>query len=829
MGYHRNFGCNTGCCDDQEALASVTRTGTVLNFADTSGKQTAIDLSEILPDPNRLVSAARSGTKLNFTDNKGNVTTLDLADLIPSFDGVTDVAATTLGIRVTMSNGQTKDIDLSKIYTAPVALNGVSRSGTTLTFTDTNGGQHSVELEAPPVALRDVSRSGTTLTFTDTNGGQHTVELDATPEVPVAYKGAMLNGSTLRFTDTAGATHDVDLASLIPASKADRFLSNVQYDPAAKKLTFTTSATGEANSTFEVNIADLLPVTVGDGLTGNGTASSPVKVNADALKGSGIKVVDNKFTVDYDTTTMEMTDDGKLRAKASGLDCAAIAALPKAEWKPETSILVNQDGECKRLVPNENIFTDVVVALAASKQNVEIPKNQSETVDIIATVTNAGANPTGEVLVTLTKPQLGTYQLGTPTTNNIGETKTGELTWKIPAMASGKSLVITLPVTFSKTGSFSFGLQATATIDTNTQNNTKTMTFTVTERIVNDGTNTNYVPTGADCPLIIATDLTHNQRLNVYTTGTDKDFNEFGKYINVFADGRGFAGKQIKLEGASTIVVTSAYDDYGNVTTYAGRTSSYINSSSVTGGYHNLYTSSNLQLDRRSGSSYSPSQGLIIAAPGFVHGKAFLSDRSNGSPSYLKAMGTFDPHTQIFTFRSDLKLPTRETSYDEAPYHCVIWCRPAGKDCKWQGIPIVLGIKDTFDFPYRYVFTKVKGNVLVEFSTELPKVILVEPTAIKAANFVGGEKPNDLLATRGGLASTENEVASRYTVTVISGQEARFTLRTIGMVSNLSDYLATGKVSTSYDASTRTLTVTVAADATPTDSIYWTDLKIIVK
>lgn len=860
MGYHRNFGCNTGCCDEQEALASVTRTGTVLNFADTSGKQTAIDLSEILPDPNRLVSAARSGTKLNFTDNKGNITTLDLADLIPSFDGVTDVAATTLGIRVTMSNGQTKDIDLSQIYTAPVAFNDVSRNGNTLTFTDTNGGHHSVELEAPPiainslsrsgnyllftdtnddkhsieleappVALRDVSRSGTTLTFTDTNGGQHTVELEAAPEVPVAYKGAMLNGSTLRFTDTTGATHDVDLSNLVPAGKADRFLSNVQYDPAAKKLTFTTSATGEADSTFEVNIADLLPVTVGDGLTGNGTASSPVKVNAAALKGSGIKVVDNKFTVDYDTTTMEMTEDGKLRAKqqpaqASGLDCAAIAALPKAAWKPETSILVNQDGECKRLVPNENIFTDVVVDLAASKQDVEIPKNQSETVNIVATVTNAGANPTGEVLVTLTKPQLGTYQLGTPTTNNIGETKTGELTWKIPAMASGKSLVITLPVTFSKTGSFSFGLQATSTIDTNKQNNTKTMTFTVTERIVNDGTHTNYVPTGADCPLIIATDLTHNQRLNVYTTGTGEDFNKFGKYINVFADGRGFAGKKIKLEGASTVVVSSA------VVVYADR---------ICARY--IATESLLTDDNRDGSSvssvssvstgsngYSPSQGLIVAAGGFAHGKKW-NDKGIESPKYLVDIGTFDPQTQIFTFRSDLQLPTRDTCFANAPYHCVIWCRPAGKDCKWQGIPIVLGLKDTINFPQRYEFTKVKGNVQDEFSTAIPAARLIDPNVVKAANFVGGTKPNDLMATDSPLSSSNNEVAAQHTVTVTSGQEAQFTIRATGSENNLPKYISTGKTRTSYDASTKTLTVTVAADATPTDSVYWDDLKIIVK
>lgn len=795
MGYHRNFGCNTGCCDDQEALASVTRIGTVLNFADTSGKQTTIDLSEILPDPNRLVSAARSGTTLTFTDNKNNVTTLDLADLIPSFNGVTDVAVTSVGIQVTMSDGKTKDIDLSNIYTAPVALNGVSRSGTTLTFTDTNGGQHSVELEA-------------------------------TPEVPVAYKDAQLAGSTLTFTDTAGNTHDVNLESLVPASKADRFLSNVQYYHVAKKLTFTTSATGEADSTFEVNIADLLPVTVGDGLTGNGTASSPVKVNAAALKGSGIKVVDNKFTVDYDTTTMEMTEDGKLRAKqqsaqASGLDCSAIDQLPIKPWKKDTTVLAKQDGQCVRLKPNGDIFTDVVVDLAASKQNLELAKRQNDTVNLIATVTNAGTNPTGEIFVTLTKPQLGTYQLGTPTTNNIGETKTGELTWKIPEMASGKSLVITLPVTLSAVGSYSFGLQATSTVDTDTTNNTKTFTFAVTEK--NDGTNTNYVPTGTDCPLIIATDLTHNQRLNVLTHGIAKDYLDFGKYINVFADGRGFAGKQIKLEGASTVVVTSM-DNNGNHNYYSA---DHYSSLACYGTINTSFISSAPGLTN-TGGSYSPSQGLVVASVGFLLGKA-LCDATNTSPVYLRDMGTFDPQTQIFTFRSDLQLPTRLTSYNEAPYHCVIWCRPAGANCKWQGIPIVLGIKDTINFPQRYEFAKVKGNVQDEFSNDLPSSMLIEATYIKAANFVGGVKPNDLIATNGSLASSTNEVAAQHTVTVISGQEAQFTIHATGNTNYLPQYVSTGKTRTSYDKSTKTLTVTVAADATPTDSVYWDDLKIIVK
>lgn len=833
MGYHRNFGCNTGCCDDQEALASVTRNGTVLNFADTSGKQTTIDLSDLLPDPNRLVSAERNGTELKFTDNKGAVTTLDLADLIPSFDGVTDVEATAVGVRVTMSNGQTKDIDLSKIYTAPVALNGVSRSGTTLSFTDTNGGQHSVELEAPPVALNGVSRSGTTLSFTDTAGNNHTVELDAIPEVPVAYKDAQLNGATLTFTDTAGATHDVNLSSLIPASKADRFLSDVQYDKKTNKLTFTTSATGEDDATFEVNVADLLPVAVDDGLRGNGTTDDPLKVNAEDLKGSGIKVEDNNFAVDYDPETMELTEDGKLRAKqqASGLDCEAIDQLPIKPWKKDTVVLAKQDGQCIRLKPNGDIFTDIVVDIAASKQNLELANGQSETVNLIATVTNAGANPTGEVFVTLTKPQLGTYQLGTPTTNNIGETNTGELTWKIPAMASGKSLVITLPVTLSAVGSYSFGLQATSTIDTNTTNNTKAFTFAVTAK--NEGTNTNYVPDAVDCPLIIATDLTHNQRLNVYTTGTGEDFKNFGKYINVFADGRGFAGKQIKLEGASTVVVSSNFGAKIYLPSNDYLTAASTSDSTRYGADASSRSSSNSTdtPDGRTASSnsYSTSLGLVIAAAGFSHGRKW-GDAAISSPTHLKDMGTFDPQTQIFTFRSDLKLPTRQTPYNEAPYHCVIWCRPAGKDCKWQGIPIVLGIKDTINFPQRYAFTKVKGDVTDVYSDIVDPKRLVDPDFIKAANFVGANKPDDLIAVRGGgLGASANEVAAEHTVTVISGQEAQFTIRATGSTNALPDYIATGKTHTSYDASTKTLTVTVAADATSTDSIYWDDLKIIVK
>ena len=537
--------------------------------------------------------------------------------------------------------------------------------------------------------------------------------------------------------------------------------------------------------------------------------------------------VSEVWDVNVDGTTVKINEHGQLYTEAQGgggLDCAAIDDLPIKPWKKDTVVLAKQDGECIRLKPNADIFTDLAVNLAASKQSFEIGKNQSETVNLVATVTNTGTNPAKEVFVTLTRPQLGTYQIGTPTTNNIGEEKTGELTWKVPTMASGKALVITLPVTLSTVGSFSFGLQATSTVDTDTTNNTKTFTFAITAK--NEGHNTNYVPEGTECPVIVATDLTHNQRLNVFTTGKVEDFRQFGKYINVLADGRGFAGKQIKLEGASTVVVT-AKGEGGTTTSYASVEAS--TRYDYYGEVSSRFSSNSTSVSENSSSTYSPSQELVIAASGLYIG-ARAKKTTVESPIYLKDLGTFDPQTQIFTFHSNLKLPTRTTQYDDAPYHCVLWCRPAGANCRWQGVPIVLGIKDKIEFTKRYSITEVKGNVSYEISKSLHPSVTIDPDVVKLANFVGGTKPDDLVAVKDhGITHPSVESATLLTVTVISGQEAQFKITSTGKENNLPKYVATGKTSTSYDAASKTLTVTVAADATPTDSVYFDELKIIVK
>ena len=93
-------------------------------------------------------------------------------------------------------------------------------------------------------------------------------------------KNAELVGTELKLTKQDDSELKVDLASLIPAAKADHFLKSVTYESATKELVFTVGAEGteEGQTVSRVNVSDLVPVTVGNGLEGNGTAESPLKV-----------------------------------------------------------------------------------------------------------------------------------------------------------------------------------------------------------------------------------------------------------------------------------------------------------------------------------------------------------------------------------------------------------------------------------------------------------------------------------------------------------------------------------------------------------------------
>lgn len=117
--------------------------------------------------------------------------------------------------------------------------------------------------------------------------------------------GALV-GSNLELTKNDGTKINVPLAGLVPAAKADHFLKAVEYKAAEKKIKFTVGNDLNAEeSSYEIDVADLLPVVAGNGLQGNGTSTSPLSIKTPS--NSGLKVDANGVAFDKDAL-IELVD-----------------------------------------------------------------------------------------------------------------------------------------------------------------------------------------------------------------------------------------------------------------------------------------------------------------------------------------------------------------------------------------------------------------------------------------------------------------------------------------------------------------------------------------
>ena len=117
--------------------------------------------------------------------------------------------------------------------------------------------------------------------------------------------GALV-GSNLELTKNDGTKINVPMAGLIPAAKADHFLKAVEYKATEKKIKLTVGNDLNAEeSSYEIDVADLLPVVAGNGLQGNGTTASPLSIKTPA--NSGLKVDANGIAFDKDNL-VELVD-----------------------------------------------------------------------------------------------------------------------------------------------------------------------------------------------------------------------------------------------------------------------------------------------------------------------------------------------------------------------------------------------------------------------------------------------------------------------------------------------------------------------------------------
>lgn len=624
----------------------------------------------------------------------------------------------------------------------------------------------------------------------------------------MGFNEAELNGTKIVLSG-GGKTKELDIAALIPPAAADRFLKAVSYNKKAKELVFTIGAQGEADTTIKTPVGDLLLSQVGNGLSGDGSAENPLTLKVDdtleftadgklkvkgAARGAtgatgatgargekgekgerGEKGDDGKSAYEVAKANGFVGDEAawlaSLRgadgaaAEGGGLDCAAIAALPQVAWKAGTSVLVSQDGACKRMVPARALFQEIGVGLAASKLN----GLTGEKYHVVATVTNTGENANTLTDLTITKPQLGSYTTTAFTTSasqGARVEKVSDFVYKIHNLGSGGTAKVEFDVVPNSVGSFQFGanINPNTAFDLQSNNNSASIVLSATT-----ATAPNYAAS-VDCPLITATyngkpllvsgvDYAGSISYEVLTRSRSAETR-----ANVLTGPLG--GKSIQFTNASTIVVR--------------RNQSYVDSLvGYVGSADKLYISGDMA---------------------YVEG--IVKDTHNRENLIAGRDYTFENGVLTFARNLDIGVSSGVS----------VFARPQGENCKWQIVPIVAA---------------KEAVVSVMLSTTAQNS---EKTFSNLDSYTKTTSLHDNLKSMVYVLD-RNNVGIEEQITIRARKGETFTVTASGSGSN--NYFASAssagktKISAGGDGN-RVLTVSVAADATATDSIAFKGVRIEV-
>lgn len=163
----------------------------------------------------------------------------------------------------------------------------------------------------------------------------------------------------------------------------------------------------------------------------------------------------------------------------------------------------------------------------------------------------------------------------------------------------------------------------------------------------------------------------------------------------------------------------------------------------------------------------------------------------------------------------------------------VLYVKPAGQDCKWQCCVIKFSADFQEEHPGSRVITDnstLGSNVTFTYYNEDTSSWYIEPDIDKNANWVGGGLPADLNAFKGiplstGIGKAKNTNDS-VVVTIKKGTNGTFTLTATD--DRLAKVQTRGNIVTSYNADTKTLTVTLT-NPQPQNSIKFdkVDFKVI--
>lgn len=645
-------------------------------------------------------------------------------------------------ISLIMSDGTT--LDTTAKLTDGV-LNSVTYDAKTkiATFTTTNGDSYEIKLDIPePVEY----------TFTKKDDGVYSVAKNG-KELLAINPGVLdvkIKGDKLHVTNAAGEVKqfDIPMPTVTPTELTDNNdgTGSVKYgDTTLSVMTRPTTATKAEDGVVTI------------------TNSNGTTVEVPAIKVKAAKEADGKVVItNQDGSTVEIE-------KSSGLDCAAIDALPERQWKKGTALLAKQDGECVRLVAFDSIFQEIGVGITADKTNAFV----NEEYRVVVTVSNTGEGKNELTNLNIVGPaNTADYEIKdvTFTKSEADEVEqVNNLTYNIRGLKKGGTVVVKYTVVPKVLGNYQFtaAVNPNSALDKDLGNNNVTLILNARTKA-----DPNYTPS-VDCPLIIATELDSNTQLSQLHTDIvdDKQYARTGlyNYGNLFANRETLKGLKIKLENASTVV--------GYRTPYSSTTSYIASNGRVT-------SSSTLYGD----TSLSFNNGLNSLADGIKSG------------------------TDGFTFENGVVTITEDI---EA---FAISCRPQGNNCRWQ----------------HYM---------------LSTALAVNSKVITTSNVAGGNV--SIVDIHEREENTSNDYSSHInvipsSVTLIKNKIVNATITRKNRATNLQklmfrvkagtaaslNYTSTDNYAVTHSAGKTTITensITIAADAKPTDSVNTKYIQVIVE
>lgn len=495
------------------------------------------------------------------------------------------------------------------------------------------------------------------------------------------------------------------------------------------------------------------------------TNQDDTTVEVPAIKVKAAKEADGKVVItNQDGSTVEIEKS----APATGLDCAAIDALPEKPWKKGTTLLAKQDGECIRLAAFDSIFQEVGVGITADKTN----SFTNEEYKVVVTVSNTGEGKNELTNLNIVGPANTTdYEIKDVTFTKYEADEVEQvnnLTYNIRGLKKGGTVKVKYTVVPKVLGNYQFtaAVNPNSALDKDLGNNNATLILNARAKA-----DPNYVPS-VDCPLVTATELDSNTVLQQLPTshntinGKPVDVQNISpkNSIAIFTRRTSLKGLRIRLDNASTVVGYSKLhgnDNNGIIFSDVATTSEY------------------LEVDI---------------------GYAILADADSvkdGSDAYTFTNGVLEITEDIIAFAFS--------------------SRPQGNNCKWQSYALYATVPNK-----RLQITTsnvvgatatIEGKFSNTVKIKTPPKVQVIPVADES-KLVKTELANKV------KRNEPQEVRDKLIVTVRAGTAASLS------------YTSTNNYAVTYVRGKTTITadtITVAADAKATDSVNTQFIQVIVE